>query len=484
MVFDDYQMKESRQMNEPDRGFEGWSDREAISRKLDSALSDADDGELYIQQSQSESLSFMDGRLNASSFNTDQGFGLRTVCGDQIGYGHSNEFSEAAFDRAVEAASIAKKGQSGNWDVSPDRTNRQLYRQDNPIDTVPFATKVKLLEQVNAYARGKDPRVVQVMAGMNASWSGIEIVRPGGERYRDIRPMAQFRVQVVMAENGRSESGMSGDGGRFGFNRYLNEDVWQAQVDEAIRMAVVNLGSKPAPAGVMDIVLGAGWPGVMLHEAVGHGLEGDAIRKGMSAYSGKKGEQVAAQGVTIVDEGDMDERRGSLSIDDEGTPCERTVLIEDGVLTGHMQDRQNARLMGEKPTGNARRESYAHLPMPRMTNTYMENGTVDPKEILSSVKDGIYAVNFGGGQVDITSGNFVFSCTEAYRVKNGEQQEAIKGATLIGSGPEAMRRVSMIGNDLALDPGIAVCGKAGQSVPVCVGQPTLKMDQITVGGTN
>ncbi len=471
-------------MNLERQAFEGWSEREEISRKVDTVLNGADDGELYMQKSQSEAMSFVDGRLNTSSFNTDQGFGLRTVCGEQVGYGHSNEFSESALDRAADAASVAKKGVSGTWDVSPARSNKQLYTQDNPIDLVPFETKAKLLEQVNAYARAKDPRVVQVQTGINASWSDIEILRAGGERFHDIRPMVQFRVQVVMAENERHESGMSGSGGRFSYDRYLDEEIWQAEVEEAIRMASVNLTSKPAPAGVLDVVLGSGWPGVMLHEAVGHGLEGDAIRKGMSAFCGKMGEQVAAKGVTIVDQGDMDDLRGSLSIDDEGTPSERTVLIEDGILTGLMQDRQNARLMGKKPTGNGRRQSYAHLPMPRMTNTYMENGTSEPAEILKSVEDGIYAVNFGGGQVDITSGNFVFSCTEAYRVRNGEQQEAIKGATLIGNGPEAMRRVSMIGNDSALDAGIAVCGKSGQSVPVCVGQPTLRMDQITVGGTN
>lgn len=463
--------------------FNGWPESDSVRSMIDDALRDADDGELYLQGAQSESLQFVDGRLKSSSFNTGEGFGLRTVCGEQVGYGHSNEFSEAALARAAEAASIAKRGGSGTWDVSPERTNQKLYTDENPIDLIPFEVKAKLLEDVNNYARSKDPRVVQVSATISAAWSKVEILRPGGERYRDTRPMVQFRVQIVMAEGDRQETGMSG-GGRFSFERYLDETVWQAEVDEAVRMAGVNLTSQPAPAGVMDVVLGPGWPGVMLHEAVGHGLEGDAIRKGTSAFSGLLGEQVAAKGVTVVDNGTISEVRGSLTTDDEGTPTGETVLIEDGILKAFMQDRQNARLMGGQSTGNGRRESYAHLPMPRMTNTYMENGEHDPAEILASVEDGIYAVNFGGGQVDITSGNFVFSCTEAYRVRNGRQEEAIKGATLIGNGPEAMRRVTMIGNDLALDPGVGVCGKAGQSVPVCVGQPTLRMNEITIGGTS
>jgi TldD protein len=359
----------------------------------------------------------------------------------------------------------------------------KLYSDIDPLETAGFEKKVKLLEEMNAYARSKDPRVRQVSASLSGEWQRIEIIRAGGEHYSDIRPLVRLNVSVVVEENGRQESGSFGGGGRRGYETYLEPGYWQGAIDEALRQALVNLTSIPAPAGEMTVVLGPGWPGILLHEAIGHGLEGDFNRKKTSAFAGLLGERVAAPGVTVVDDGTLDGRRGSLSIDDEGTPTHRTVLIEDGILKGYMQDRQNARLMGVAPTGNGRRQSYASPVMPRMTNTYMLGGTADPKEILESVKNGIYAVNFGGGQVDITNGKFVFSCTEAYRIENGKIGPAIKGATLIGSGPESLTRVSMIGNDMKLDTGVGTCGKNGQSVPVGVGQPTLRLDGLTVGGT-
>ena len=342
---------------------------------------------------------------------------------------------------------------------------------------------MKFLETIDAYARAKDPRVRQVTASISGNWQLVEILRADGHLVQDIRPLVRVNVNVVVGEGDRQESGSYGEGGRRGFSEFMAVDRWQFAVDEALRQALVNLGAKPAPAGTFDVVMGPGWPGVMLHEAVGHGLEGDFNRKKTSAFSGLMGEQVAAKGVTIVDDGTIDERRGSLSIDDEGTPTENTVLIEDGILVGYMQDRQNARLMGMEPTGNGRRESYAHLPMPRMTNTYMHSGNHDPQEIIESVNDGIYAVSFGGGQVDITSGKFVFNCTEAYEIKDGKIGQALRGANLIGNGPEAMKRITMIGNDMQLDKGIGMCGKAGQTVPVGVGQPSIRMNEMTIGGT-
>jgi TldD protein len=340
-----------------------------------------------------------------------------------------------------------------------------------------------LLESIDTYARSKDARVRQVTASIGATWQVVEILRADGETYRDIRPLVRLNISVVAGDGDRQESGSYGFGGREGFQRFVTPDAWQGAVDEAVRQALINLDAVPAPAGEMDVVLGSGWPGVMLHEAVGHGLEGDFNRKKTSAFAGLMGQRVAAKGVTVVDDGTMQARRGSLSIDDEGTPTNRTVLIEDGILVGYMQDRQNARLMGMKPTGNGRRESHAHVPMPRMTNTYMLGGKHDPKEIIASVKNGLFAVSFGGGQVDITSGKYVFQCTEAYRIENGKIGAPVKGAMLIGNGPTDLHRVTMIGNDFALDPGIGTCGKNGQGVPVGVGQPTLRMDKITVGGT-
>jgi TldD protein len=402
---------------------------------------------------------------------------------EAVGYAHASDLSEAAIARAADAVRAVKGGHSGTYAEAPGRTNRKLYSDDNPLGEPAFEAKVKLLEEIDAYARAKDPRVRQVTASVAATWQVVEILRGDGESYRDVRPLVRLNVSVVAGEGDRQETGSHGFGGREGYARFISSDAWRGAVDEAVRQATLNLTAVAAPAGEMDVVLGSGWPGVMLHEAVGHGLEGDFNRKKTSAFAGLMGKQVAAKGVTVVDDGTMQQRRGSLSIDDEGTPTNRTVLIEDGILVGYMQDRQNARLMGMKPTGNGRRESHAHVPMPRMTNTTMLAGKHDPAEILASVKNGLYAVNFGGGQVDITSGKYVFQCTEAYKIENGKVTAPVKGAMLIGNGPTDLHRITMIGNDFALDPGIGTCGKNGQGVPVGVGQPSLRMDKITVGGT-
>jgi TldD protein len=458
-------------------------DRSRVQQTVDDALAQADDGELFLEFSQSESFAFDDGRLKAASFDTSQGFGLRAVAGEATGYAHASDISEAAIARAAATVRAVSKGYSGTAAGAPARTNVTLYPGDDPLATAGFEKKVKLLEDMNAYARARDSRVRQVSASLSGEWQQIEIIRAGGEHYADIRPLVRLNVSVVVEQDGRQESGSFGGGGRGGYQTYLDPSYWQAGVDEALRQALVNLTSIPAPAGEMTVVLGPGWPGILLHEAIGHGLEGDFNRKKTSAFAGLLGQRVAAPGVTVVDDGTIDGRRGSLSIDDEGTPSHRTVLIEDGILKGYMQDRQNARLMGVAPTGNGRRQSYASPVMPRMTNTYMLGGDKDPGEILGGVKKGIYAVNFGGGQVDITNGKFVFSCTEAYQIEDGRLGAPIKGATLIGSGPESLTRVTMIGNDMKLDTGIGTCGKNGQSVPVGVGQPTLRLDGLTVGGT-
>jgi TldD protein len=453
--------------------------RQLIGRGLDGA----DDGELFFEYRQAEALTFDNGRLKQATYDTVQGFGLRAVKDEAVGYAHASDVSEAAIARAAEAVRAVKGGHSGTYAEAPSRTNRKLYSDENPLGSPAFDIKVKLLESINTYAREKDTRVRQVTASVAASWQVVEILRADGETYRDIRPMVRLNVSVVAGDGDRQETGSYGFGGRESFQRIIEPQAWQGAADEAIRQALVNLQAVPAPAGEMDVVLGCGWPGVMLHEAVGHGLEGDFNRKKTSAFAGLMGQQVAAKGVTIVDDGAMQARRGSLSIDDEGTPTNRTVLIEDGILVGYMQDRQNARLMGMKPTGNGRRESHAHVPMPRMTNTYMLAGKRDPKEIIATVRNGLYAVSFGGGQVDITSGKYVFQCTEAYKIENGKIGAPVKGAMLIGNGPTDLHRISMIGNDFALDPGIGTCGKNGQGVPVGVGQPSLRMDKITVGGT-
>ena len=446
------------------------------------ALRGTDDGELYVEHSQSEAFVFDDGKLKTASYDVSSGFGLRAVLGETTAFAHASELSEAALKRASDAVQAVKTGRGGTLAAAPARTNARLYTDENPLDAMSFEAKVKLLQEIDAYARDKDPRVRQVSASLAGEHVVVEIVRPDGQVVRDVRPLVRLNVAVTVGEGDRQESGSAGAGGRATYAAYVAPDAWSGQVDEALRQAFVNLGAAPAPAGEMPVVLGNAWTGVLLHEAVGHGLEGDFNRKKTSAFAGLMGEQVAAKGVTIVDDGTLEGRRGSLTVDDEGTPTSRTVLIEDGRLVGFMQDRLNARLMGQRATGNGRRESHQHAPLPRMTNTFMLGGEHTPEEMLATVDDGIYAVNFSGGQVDITSGKFVFNCTEAYRVRRGKVEEALKNVALIGDGPTIMNRVSMVGNDPSLDPGIGVCGKAGQGVPVGVGQPSLKIDRMTVGG--
>ena len=458
-------------------------DRGRVEKIVDDALTGADDGELFLEFRQSESLVFDDGRLKSASFDSSHGFGLRAIAKEAVGYAHASDLDEAAMRRAADTVKAVREGHGGTQMAAPPSTNRHLYSDQNPLDGVDFERKVRLLAEIDAYARQRDPRVRQVTASLAGEWQAVEILRPGGERASDLRPLVRLNVFVVVAEGERMESGSHGAGGRAVYESWLDPVNWRHQVDEALRQALVNLESVPAPAGEMPVVLGPGWPGILLHEAIGHGLEGDFNRKKTSAFSGLIGERVARDGVTVIDDGTIEDRRGSLTIDDEGTPTERTVLIEDGILKGYMQDRQNAALMGLPPTGNGRRESFAHKPMPRMTNTYMLAGTATPEEILTSVKKGLYAVNFGGGQVDITSGKFVFSATEAYLIEDGRITAPVKGATLIGNGPDVLTKVAMIGNDLKLDPGIGTCGKEGQGVPVGVGQPTLLLDRLTVGGT-
>lgn len=457
-------------------------DRSQSQKTLDEALNGADDGELYLEYAQSEAFVFDDNRLKTASFNVDQGFGLRAVCDEATGFAHASELSPEALKRAASAVQAVKSGTGGVIAEGPARTNAKLYSDENPLGGMSFEEKTKLLADINEYARSKDNRVRQVSCSLSGEWSAVEIMRAGGETVRDFRPLVRLNVSVTAGEGDRQESGSYGAGGREGYARFVTPDAWQAQVDEALRQALVNLEAEAAPAGEMEVVLGSGWTGVLLHEAVGHGLEGDFNRKQTSAFADRIGERVAAPGVTVIDDGTIEGRRGSLTVDDEGTPTSRTVLIEDGILKGYLQDRLNARLMGMAPTGNGRRESFAHQPMPRMTNTFMLGGDHDPEEILKTVKDGIYAVNFSGGQVDITSGKFVFNCTEAYRVQNGKVGAPLKNVALIGDGPSVLTKVSMIGNDFALDPGVGVCGKAGQGVPVGVGQPTIKIDRLTVGG--
>jgi len=461
---------------------DGALDPDAALRLTADALQRSDDGELYLQYIASESFGFDDGRLKTADFNTQAGFGLRGVSGETTAFAHANEISERAIRRAAETMSLLDPA-VGIKAAPPARTNRHLYGDADPLSLVPFAKKVELCQTIDAMARARDPRVAQVSVGLSGSWSVVEIVRPDGFVALDVRPLVRLNVSIVVEQNGRRESGFFGLGGRYLYDRLFDPATGARAVDEALAQALVNLEAVAAPAGEMTVVCGPGWPGVLLHEAVGHGLEGDFNRKGSSAFSGRIGERVAAPGVTVIDDGSMGERRGSLSIDDEGTPTQANVLIEDGILKGYMQDRLNARLMGVPATGNGRRESFAHAPMPRMTNTFMLGGQDDPDEILGRVKNGIYAKSFGGGQVDITSGKFVFSCTEAYRIENGKLGAPIKGATLIGDGPSVLTRVSAIGNDMALDEGVGICGKGGQSVPAGVGQPTLLIDRLTVGGT-
>jgi len=445
-------------------------------------LKACDDGELYMQFVASEAFGFDDGRLKTCDYSRESGFGLRGVSGEMTGFAHANEISPAAIRRAGETLRLLDPA-NGTRPASPRASNRHLYTDASPLDLVPFAEKVKLLETIDAAARARDPRVAQVSCSLTGSWSVVEIVRPDGFIATDVRPLVRLNVSIVAESNGRRETGTFGMGGRWLYDDLFDPAQWNRGINVALNQALVNLESVDAPAGEMTVLCGPGWPGVLLHEAVGHGLEGDFNRKGTSAFSGRIGERVGAPGVTVVDDGSILNRRGSLSIDDEGTPTQETVLIEDGILKGYMQDRLNARLMGVPATGNGRRESYAHVPMPRMTNTFMKAGNDDPAELLARIKNGIYAKSFGGGQVDIVSGKFVFSCTEAYKVENGKLGAPIKGATLIGDGPSVLTRVTGIGNDFALDEGVGVCGKGGQSVPAGVGQPTLLIEGLTVGGT-
>jgi TldD protein len=454
-----------------------------VTGLVNGTLNGADDGELFIEKRQTESLSFDDSKLKAASFDESQGFGLRAVSGETAAFAHGTELTRAALKRAAEVCSTITTGRSASLALSPERSNRQLYAATNPAEAMDFAAKVKLLQQADAFARGLDPRVQQVSVSLAADWQSVEIIRGDGQIYRDIRPLVRFNISVVSGNGKEQGTGSHGFGGRGDPLSYLTEEAWQGAAREAFRQSLVSLEAKPAPAGEMDVLLGPGWPGILLHEAIGHGLEGDFNRKKTSAFAGLMGSRIAAKGVSVVDDGTIPNRRGSITVDDEGTPSSCTTLIEDGILVGYMQDRLNARLMGVKPTGNGRRQSHAYAPMPRMTNTYMLNGDKTPDEIRASIKKGLYAKSFGGGQVDITSGKFVFSCTEAYLIEDGRITTPVKGATLIGAGAEALKRISMVGNDMALDPGIGTCGKQGQGVPVGVGQPTLRIDRLTVGGT-
>ena len=445
-----------------------------------------DDADLYFQYTRSEGWSLEEGIVKTGSFSIDQGVGVRAVSGEKTAFAYSDDISEASLlDAARTVRSISSAARSGRARVAPKKMvagSRSLYQGVDPIATLDSTAKVKLLERVEKLARAKDPRVAQVMAGLASEWDVVMVARADGTLAADVRPLVRLSVTVIAEQNGRREMGSSGGGGRFGL-AYFDQGRIEEYVNDAVKSALTNLDSRPAPAGEMTVVLGPGWPGILLHEAIGHGLEGDFNRKGSSAFSGRVGERVAAKGVTVLDDGTIADRRGSLNVDDEGNASQRTVLIEDGILRGYIQDSLNARLMGVAPTGNGRRESYAHMPMPRMTNTYMLGGDKAPDEIVASIKKGLYATNFGGGQVDITSGKFVFSASEAYWVENGKILYPVKGATIVGNGPDALTRVTMIGNDMKLDSGVGTCGKEGQSVPVGVGQPTLRIDGLTVGGT-
>lgn len=465
------------------RPFDDMLERESALRMLREAVAGADDGELFLERHRSESLVFDDRRLKTASYDAAEGFGLRAVRGEVAGYAHSTEISESSLRRAVETARLAVGDGGGILADAPVATNKHLYDPADPVGNPAFSVKVSTLKEIDDFARSLDSRVVQVSASVSTSLQEVEILRPEGISVRDIRPMSRVNVSVIVEHAGRRESGTAGGGGRVGPDGLLAPADWQSKAREALRIAILNLDAVPAPAGVMDVVLGPGWPGILLHEAIGHGLEGDFNRKGSSAFAGLMGQQIAAKGVTVLDDGTIPDRRGSINVDDEGTPSGKTTLIDDGKLVGYMQDRQNGRLMGSESTGNGRRESFAHMPMPRMTNTYMLGGDVAPGDIVADLKDGLYAVGFGGGQVDITNGKFVFSCTEAYRVKDGKVGAPLKGATLIGDGATALRQIRAIGNDSMLDPGLGNCGKKGQWVPVGVGQPTLMIGGLTIGGS-
>ncbi len=461
---------------------DGQLDPDEALRLTASTLAAAEDGELYLQYKKSEAFGFDDGRLKTASYDTQSGFGLRAVSGETTAFAHANEISAAAIGRAAETMALIDPA-TGPKAAPPTRTNRHLYTDGDPLDLIPFADKVNLCQAIDAAARARDPRVAQVSVSLLGQWQVVEIVRPDGFVAIDVRPLVRLNVSIVVEQKGRRETGSFGIGGRYLYGQLFEEATWNRAIDEALAQAVVNLDSVAAPAGEMTVLLGPGWPGVLLHEAIGHGLEGDFNRKGTSAFSGRIGERVAAPGVTVVDDGSIQDRRGSLSIDDEGTPTQENILIEDGILKGYIHDRLNARLMGVAPTGNGRRESFAHAPMPRMTNTFMRGGRDNPAELLARMKKGIFAKSFGGGQVDIVSGKFVFSCTEAYLVEDGKLGAPIKGATLIGDGPSVLTKVTGIGDDFALDEGVGMCGKGGQSVPAGVGQPTLLVAGLTVGGT-
>ena len=442
-----------------------------------------DYADLYFQYTRAEGWSLEEGQVKSGSFNIDQGVGVRAVSGDRTAFAYSDDINLPALTAAAEATrAIARHGAAKSVPAVRGAAKSQLYLPHDPIASLKDAEKVALLERLERHARSLDPRITQVMASLAGEYEVVLIARNDGLLAADVRPLVRLSLQVIAEDGGRREQGSAGGGGRFDY-AYFSDEVLHDYAQKAVHQALINLDAKPAPAGTMTVVLGSGWPGILLHEAIGHGLEGDFNRKGSSAFSGKIGQRVAAAGVTVVDDGTLARRRGSLNVDDEGNPTQCTVLIENGILKGYMQDTLNARLMGMAPTGNARRESYAHIPMPRMTNTYMLNGDKDPAEIIKSVKHGLYAANFGGGQVDITSGKFVFSAAEAYMIEDGKITYPVKGATLIGNGPDVLTRVSMIGNDMALDPGVGTCGKDGQSVPVGVGQPTLRIDGLTVGGT-
>jgi TldD protein len=457
-----------------------------LSRALaEIRLRQVDDADLYFEYTRSEGWSLEEGIVKTGSFSIDQGVGVRAVSGEKTAFAYSDDISEASLmDAARTVRSIAQAAQNRRVRTPARKVarSRKLYGPVDPIGTLDSNAKVALLGRVEQMARSRDPRIVQVMAGLAAEYDVVLIARADGTLAADVRPLVRLSVSVIAEQQGRRESGFAGGGGRFGLG-YFDDAVLAQYVDEAVSAALTNLEARPAPAGEMTVVLGPGWPGILLHEAIGHGLEGDFNRKGSSTFSGRIGQRVAAKGVTVLDDGTLADRRGSLNVDDEGHPTQRTVLIEDGILKGYIQDATNARLMGVKPTGNGRRESYAHVPLPRMTNTYMLGGTHEPEEIVASIKRGLYATNFGGGQVDITSGKFVFSASQAYWVENGRIQYPVKGATLVGSGPDVLKRVSMIGRDMRLDSGVGTCGKEGQSVPVGVGQPTLRIDGLTVGGT-
>ncbi len=463
--------------------FQSALDRDQAQKILNGALAGANDGELFLERRRSEALVFDDGRLKTASYDASQGFGLRAVRGATTGYAHATEISAPALQRAARTARLAIEAGGGKLAIAPQKSNRRLYDEINPMQDAEFPVKLETLRAIDAHLRAADRRVVQVSATIAASVQEVFILRPEGTLFSDVRPMTRLNVSVIVEQDGRRESGSAGGGGRTALTGLLDPVSWTATADEALRIALVNLRAIPAPAGAMDVALGPGWPGILLHEAIGHGLEGDFNRKKTSAFAGLMGQRVAARGVTVLDDGTIPGRRGSLSFDDEGTPSHKTTLIEDGILVGYMQDRQNARLMGVEPTGNGRRESYAHAPMPRMTNTYMLGGDADPAALVAEIKDGIHAVGFGGGQVDITNGKFVFSCTEAYRVRNGRIEAPVKGATLIGDGATALKKIRALGNDMALDPGMGNCGKGGQWVPVGVGQPTVLIGGLTVGGS-